>query len=304
MPFFFILSGYTVAIKSNRSQQQFGKFVIKKAKRLIIPYFSFEIINLLIWYIRCMVLGKSIHIVSPLISIVLCINTDAYSGLCGRLWFLPCMFVSSIFFYFCKRYISHNQGLICVTGICFFISWFTFKIIPWRLPFTIDTAFMATAFLLIGYWGKNTISFLLNKGHILIDVIICLLMLGMLYSTYRTDRAKMLMYINEYGDYIYSILGAIGGSFAYLLIAKYFYFFVSKISLFNNFVLWYSYNSLATFPVHLQIKCVLLLFGFSWTGIWWILFFVMLFGNIIVVNIISNYLPFLLGQGYPKKQSK
>ena len=33
MPFFFMLSGYTVAIKSNRSQQQFGKFVIKKAKR-------------------------------------------------------------------------------------------------------------------------------------------------------------------------------------------------------------------------------------------------------------------------------
>lgn len=304
MPLFFILSGYTEAVKSNRSQQQFAKFLLKKVKRLIVPYFLFENINLLIWYIRCLVLGKTIRVVSPLISILLCINTDAYNGLCGRLWFLPCMFVSSIFFYLCKRYISNHQGLICVTGICFFVSWITFKLIPGRLPFTIDTAFMATAFLLVGYWGKTIIGYLLDNGHIVIDVAICLLMLGMLYSTYRTNRAGMLMYINEYGDYIYSILGSIGGSIAYLLIAKYLYYFMKRVSLLNNFVLWYSYNSLATFPVHLQIKCVLLLFGLSWTGIWWALFLVMLFGNIIIVNIITNYLPFLLGQGYTKNVSK
>lgn len=180
------------------------------------------------------------------------------------------MFVSSIIFYFCKKYIKQNYGLICVTGIFFLVSWITVKLIPVRLPFTIDTAFMATAFLLIGYWGKNTMTYLLDKGHIVIDMTICILMLGMLYGTYRTNQANMLMYINEYGDYIYSILGAIGGSFAYMMIAKYLYYLIKKVNLLNDFVLWYSYNSLVTFPVHLQIKCVLLLllFGFSWTQIW------------------------------------
>lgn len=80
MPLFFILSGYTEASINGHYQPQFGEFIVRKTKRLIIPYFSFEIINLLIWYIRCILLRESIHIFSPLISIFLCINTDAYLG--------------------------------------------------------------------------------------------------------------------------------------------------------------------------------------------------------------------------------
>lgn len=96
MSLFFILSGYTESLRNSYNKQTFGSFALKRFKRLILPYFSFEIINLMIWYIRCLVLHKSIHFIQPLISIITCINTDSYTGLCGRLWFLPCMFVSSI----------------------------------------------------------------------------------------------------------------------------------------------------------------------------------------------------------------
>lgn len=301
MPLFFILSGYTDAAKTKCAEESFGKFVLKKAKRLLFPYFSFEIINLLLWYILCLFTGQNLQLVSPLVSIALCINTSSYIGLCGRLWFLPCMFISSIIFFLCKRFIKSKEGLFCAAGLCLIVSYITTNVLPFRLPFTIDTAFMATFFLFVGYLGRKSLDYLLDNGHILIDIILCLLMFLILYSTYRTDQAKMWMFINVYGDYIYSVLGAVGGSFAFIIIAKYLYYVINKIPIINSFVLWYSYNSLASFPVHLQIKCILINLGISWVTIWWILFIVMLFGNIIIVNIITNYLPFLLGQRYQKR---
>lgn len=136
----------------------------------------------------------------------------------------------------------------------------------------------------------------------LIDIASAIILLGILYYTNRSNKAGMLMFINRYGEYIFSIVGAFAGSIAYVILAKYVYYLFRRIKFLENFVLWYSYNSLATFPVHLEIKCVLLLFGIPFIDMWWVLFLVMLLGNIIIVNVITNYLPFLLFQKYKSKK--
>lgn len=296
MPLFFVLSGLTESLKRKENNESFRGFFHKRFKRLIIPYLAFEIINLIIWGIKCYIFKESFSLLSAFSSIILCINTDMYTGLCGRLWFLPCMFISSIILWIILKISKQMPALLCATGILFFLSWITVNVIPFRLPFAIDTSFMATAFILIGYCGKEVFLYIIGKGHVLTDLILLVLMLGLLYQTYRTDKGIMEMYINKFGDYLYSILGALGGVISYFIIAKDLYYAIRKIGLINSIVLWYSYNSLATFPVHLEIKCVLLLFNIPWLKLWWVLFLIMLIMNIPIVNILTNYLPFLLGQ--------
>lgn len=120
---------------------------------------------------------------------------------------------------------------------------------------------MASAFILTGYLISKTITYCITKEHYLYDFVSCILLLGILYYTYRGDKASMLMYINEYGEYIFSLIGAFADSIAYVILAKYIYYLFKHISLLNEFVILYSYNSLVTLPVHLEIKCVLLMFG-------------------------------------------
>lgn len=194
MPLFFILSGFTEGERNSYKGQPFGSFVFKRFKRLILPYFSFEIINLFIWYIKCIVSNESIPVFSPFVSIIACINTDSYSGLCGRLWFLPCMFVSSIYLWIALRFIKTKHGLLCAAGFCLFCSWITTHIIPFRLPFTIDTAFMSTAFMLIGYVLYRPLSFFMEKSHCITDIASCVLLLAILFYTYRGNEASMLMF--------------------------------------------------------------------------------------------------------------
>ena len=297
MPFFFILSGFFEKIRGvSASGLPFKAYVLKRFKRLIIPYIAFELINLVIWYIRCLVVQETIPVFSSLLSIVLCYNTKEYTGLCGRLWFLPCMFVSNILFWIISRFIKTRVGMASVGCILFFVSWITSRVIPFRLPFTIDTAMMATAFILIGYIFSDVISYLLSHGHIGVDIILAVFMGGMLFSAYRTEMTQMWMFVNRYGNYILSVAAALGGSIAYIIIAKYLYCLFVRIPFLKEIVLWYSYNSLATFPVHLQIKCLALLTGLSLFSYWWVMFILMFILNIPIVNFVSNYLPCLLGQ--------
>ena len=95
---------------------------------------------------------------------------------------------------------------------------------------------------------------------------------------------------------MFSVIGAFAGSIAYIIIAKYIYYLFRRVSWLKDFVLWYSYNSLASFPVHLEIKCVLLLFGIPLFYKWWVMFLILLFGNVIIVNVINNYFPFIIFQ--------
>ena len=102
MPLFFFASGYlfkhTEAYKRDAID-----VIIKKLKHLIIPYFMFEGINLLLSLIIRPYYGNLIHESMVIQSIVLCLNTSEYEGVCLRLWFLPAAFISCIYMLFiCK----------------------------------------------------------------------------------------------------------------------------------------------------------------------------------------------------------
>ena len=294
MPLFFILSGYTDVLCSKKNDS-FKNYFKKRFKRLIIPYLEFEFINLAIWYIYCLVTNKTISITKAIYSILICVNIEDYTGLCGRLWFLPCMFISNIYSWIIINKVKSNKGKIIFIFIFIILSFVSSNIIINRLPFTLDTALLATSFLLIGCIGNKIINYIITKREIIKDIMIFIISIIIFYISYYYGNAQMLMYINKYGNYGPTIICALSGTIMFLILCKYIYAFIeNKNNIIKKIILWYSYNSLATFPVHLQIKCILLLINYTIFSKFIILFPIVLVLNIIVVNLINYYFPFLI----------
>ena len=298
MPLFFVISGYlNNHIKGY--ERPFKPYIKAKFKRLLIPYFAFEILNLLIWCAKMIVEHKALPGIESITSILTCINNN-YMGLYGRLWFLPCIFVADIYVWIIVNHFRKKFSLILSVLFLFALSFITVKIIPFRLPFTLDTALFAAAFILLGYCFSDIIKILLNKGNIAQKILLAIgALLYLLYSVLYTD-VSVYMYINSYGEYTVSICAAICGCIAFLILGSYIYILISKLRIINDFVLWYGKNSLATFPVHLTIK-MFLIWYFPSLSIWYTMFLIMLLLNIPIVNVITFYFPFILGCKYKNK---
>ena len=174
------------------------------------------------------------------------------------------------------------------------ISWCTCNVLSFRLPFASDTAFMATAFLILGYLLEPQITYLLTTDHVLRDTIFSCTMLAIMVYCVVYQDSSCLMFINHYRPFVWSVLAAITGSSAFFILAKWAYRLLCKVRFGKKLVLWYGYNSLATFPVHLSIK-IWVINHFGWRFPWLYLLLIMLVFNIPIVNFIRMYLPFMLG---------
>ena len=306
MPFMFLISGYAMHLRS--VPVSFRTFIGSRFLRLIVPYFLFEGVNLLVWSVSLFLQGGWQDVTEAVTAILTCINTEGYTGYYGRLWFWPCMFVSDIYFYWILRFapkkeIARKTYLFFMILAMFGISWYTSKMLPSQLPFTIDTAFMATAFLLIGYLFGQVISWLLFRKHPAADAVILLLGIPVLWLSLDRCGNSFLMFINNYGHFGYSVSAACCGILIFMVLTKWLYHALSEKSVLKDIVLWYGFHSLATFPLHLSVKIwIYQTFPLSFRR-WYILLPAMFLLNIPLVNLVTKYCPFMLGK-FPFLQKK
>lgn len=142
MPLFFIISGFLFKSKTDSSLH---KLILQKAKRLLIPYFSFAVINYIAW----LFLEKGEHAwYKPLLNLV----TYNTSGLpiCGALWFLTTLFWTEIFYLIIDRLVKNSRmRSVLVISIAVTVSLIQNKV-TFRLPLTIDTGLVCMGFYEIG----------------------------------------------------------------------------------------------------------------------------------------------------------
>ena len=109
MPFFFALSGIFII----NSKQLTWQFVVKKIKSLIVPYFCFGVI---------LVLAEALygHLISHgwddtvdymRLKLFQLMTFDRY----GKLWFLPCLFVSQIFLLLIMKVCKDKRNIVTPT---------------------------------------------------------------------------------------------------------------------------------------------------------------------------------------------
>ena len=195
--------------------------------RLLVPYYGFEIINLILSVFLSMIFD-SVYIedfCQCLISIFTCINMESYSGICLRLWFLPCMFFCDILFYIVRKQFKNNLNILGIffAGILISISYLINYFYNKRLPFTLDIVWMATAFMVIGYcYGsviENTMKGL-NKNLFVISISVFLV--SVLFNE------PVYMYMADYGNYLWAVLGSISGSVIFVIILKVIYNYIEE----------------------------------------------------------------------------
>lgn len=293
MPLMFILSGFSETL--TEKPITFTKYVKKRFFRLIVPYFFVEGLYLLVWSFSMSRLGMHQNFWDAIYSILTCVDTKGYTGYNCRTWFFPCLFVSDIYFYFIKRMCKGklHRFLLYAVGLVG-LSWFTCEVLVFRLPFTMDTAFLATAYLIIGYISARPIKWIYAQRHFLWDCVIFFAFFCMMHVCISVGSARCWMFENNYSPYFWTQLGSLSGSIAFFVGAKWTYAVLRHIKLCKNVVLWYGYNSLATYPTHLTIK-IWIMVHHNWEYPWQLLLPILVIFNIPAVNFITKYFPFMLG---------
>lgn len=148
MPLFFMITGYLFAYK-NDFNKSVRKIIVKKAKGLMYPYFTLSIVVILWNFFFYSVLFPTFSTENTIIEIILLtITTYGYHAL----WFIPCLFYSSVIFLILRKY--HIHHLIWIIPIAFVVvfsvmpSAEVFSLYPVRFIIRILIGMM---FILFGY---------------------------------------------------------------------------------------------------------------------------------------------------------
>lgn len=146
MPLFFFMSGYLF----NRCKfHSFKDFLKKRFRRLIVPYVIYSVSTWAIWAIFRYATHSNVEsYLMPLVQTVIAQGSGEFMVHNSALWFIPCLFVVEIIYYFiCK------MGEIATVAIC--IAFAIFNAIMasifgdsymFTLPWNLDAAFYALPF--------------------------------------------------------------------------------------------------------------------------------------------------------------
>ena len=262
----------------------------------MIPYFSFGFLTIIINYCCLTVLGKEFDFLMAAVGIITGqygFVSDTYSGI---YWFLFVMFMADLMIYPINKYFRNNKIAI-FSGVFLFLalSYLTTHLFPIPI-FTIEKSFMGAAFILLGELCKPCTAYLHDAKFGWKEfIVIILAAVGVLLSEIMNDE-KVLMYLNQYGNYGWFLLGAVSGIVAVILISKNLFNLWSKNQRWvYKLVMWVGFNSLVMFPVHLMIKQYLGLFISFVPGSCILLFILMFVVGIPLCNFITNYMPWMLG---------
>lgn len=164
MPMFFFLSGFC----HRKSSISIGPLIIKQAKKLLVPYLAFGIVQYIMWRLY---IGNSID---PLINLVW-VNTDGLA-IAGAIWFLTALFFVILFYAMIERFIEnvYIQSLIVI--VISLIGCLFPRITSMRLPYAIDVAFVGLGFYFLGYVLKNNkdrniVSRMMNPNIIVLIIL-------------------------------------------------------------------------------------------------------------------------------------
>ena len=309
MPFFFLLSGFLYNYRAFEKRSDFASYFRNQFRRLIIPYLWFELVNLLVsCIIEWLTQRNVISIGVALKSIILCLNMADYPNVVLRLWFLPCMFITSLLAYAMihilqKKYIQYLVVILGLLGL----SWMIAKLNIGRFPFTIDISIMGLAFVLIGYVSRPHIENIVKNIGIWKGIFFSIILMYITSCLVKGNTELFYMYKNSYGLYFLAIPAALIGSSGFLLILIVMYQMLknekSKLALLiRKYFLWLGRNSITIFPSHLLILYfstrILHLFHIN---SWYIVTVSLIILVVPVVNIINEYFPFMIGNQWSKK---
>ena len=192
---FFIAAGFNFRYSSNPAED-----IVKKAKRLLLPYFIYSLILLLLEHrMNHNTLIQLIGIVYARMQLYHNTTEGNISFLTignAPMWFLPCMFLSYVWIYL--FYIPRRKSIEkTIVLLSFVVLSIILSLSPVMLPWSIDTSFILAFLLIIGYECRTV--FLKTKmAYMILSAILWVI----IFEFFGGGNIS----IGEYGKYgIYSI---------------------------------------------------------------------------------------------------
>lgn len=147
MPVWFFISGWFY----KSSSQPLLKIAKEKARSLLVPYVIWGILEYPVWLFSNRHVTRSK--VEPLVNLFT-FNTNDVMPMAGALWFLTSLFFAELIYILVDKYIKKTWCKeISIFAIAVFGNLFT-KLFDFRLPWAIDTSFVAIGFIELGHISK------------------------------------------------------------------------------------------------------------------------------------------------------
>lgn len=288
MPLFFLLSGITSVYST---QTDFKTFLKKKIKSLLLPYIMINLIGIFILYILSLFdLVIFLSVPEYLIGLIYS-NTRIVPHASNHTWFLTCMFLVEIAFYFIRKHIKDDKQIFVLSLFCVLVSYLN-SITSYRstAPWHLQTVFMGLFFYIMGYFYSK---YIINRNELekkkLFVTGLCLGIIGLILSTFNPFTS---MYSNLYGNpiiYVVSALMTILGLICFVKIFLSKSYLFKKIGTYTVFYLGYQHYIITfykkTFPCLTSSNICVLIFSIMTT----ILLFALSF-------ICYKYFPFVIGK--------
>jgi len=304
VPLFFFMSGYLF------SHVKYNNFAALLKKRLItigIPYLCFSFIEYIYFFV-----DNNKHNVSPLKSFIgtfIPIRFNSGTAHNGTLWFIACLFITELIFFLIVRYTkNNNKKIITCLVVSSIIGGFYSTYIKIPLPYSIDVSLIAVVFYGIGYLIKgmeNKVSKLVNMRYLIIFLIINVL-LGHLNIRYL--NASVDMSYSRYGNYFLFYMAALCGIMASLIFCRLLPKSRALIYVGKNSIIFMAIHQMILYPIIDKLIAHISFFASEKT-------YIMVLDGIIhvvvtmlvmipIIYVINNYMPFILGKGFPEKVAK
>lgn len=206
MPLFFIIAGFLY--KRDKYISKFSMLIKTKFNSYIKPYIIIAIFCYIIYAI--IICGIKIgfgseeyinRLIRYLIGLIYSRGTWYWMPQCSPIWFLTAIFVSNIIFYFILENKTLLKQLILLTFLLI-ISFILSKINFIKLPWNIDSAFLGTVFMYLGYLMKR---FELHKRLKWVGLII--FPLG-IFAVLSNNINYVSMNSIIYGNFLFMLLGS------------------------------------------------------------------------------------------------
>ena len=168
MPLFFMITGYLYGFRNDFSKPN-RTFLIQKMKGLLFPYFTLSLV-VIIWNVLFY------HVLFPsltpentvLETFLLTVSTYGYHAL----WFVPCLFYSSVIFFLLRKYRIHHLILILLAAFLV-----VFSIIPQAAVFSFYPIrffvriIIGLIFIYLGYLSFGLLSKMSRIGEVALLLI-------------------------------------------------------------------------------------------------------------------------------------
>ena len=149
MPFFFFVAGM---LFKREKYTSFGDFLKKRSKRLLVPYFIYAIGSYILWAGLKYVSHESwVVILKPLPQILIAQGSGRFMSFNSALWFIPCLFVVEIIYFFKTSKDWLNLLLTLACAALSFVLGSIYGDKYWLLlPFNFDAVLIALPFYCLG----------------------------------------------------------------------------------------------------------------------------------------------------------